>query len=383
MNEFIGKWRNFITDSNRISENLEIGDTVVMKGDEREGRELTIIDKRTMFGSNLQAFTVQDENGMGRSEYDETQLVKIGGVEDRAARSAQFNDGNEFEDEHLDTDGVLDGVIDEELFTPNEMSAKSVEDENLAEGKELDVVETDNRDSTYTILRLSNGDYVEVNVIELYQNLIDNQSDDENLAEIKSLNESAPGYNTRKFGHPLPTLESIQAAHEAKGRIHLSENASLDVDVNTEEDEVEVTYNGESYKSALGDELLFIHYFGDGEYHSENDAPEIFKYLKGKGGELEVDDDEATLTIKMSNLEDGEVNTIKEVRGPIEKIELHIKKGESVDDLDQYGFETNVDDEPIEDLFDENGLSLRDMSIIYDQRGDMYLMDTEDITKYH
>ena len=383
MNEFIGKWRNFITDSNRISENLEIGDTVVMKGDEREGRELTIIDKRTMFGSNLQAFTVQDENGMGRSEYDETQLVKIGGVEDRAARSAQFNDGNEFEDEHLDTDGVLDGVIDEELFTPNEMSAKSVEDENLAEGKELDVVETDNRDSTYTILRLSNGDYVEVNVIELYQNLIDNQSDDENLAEIKSLNESAPGYNTRKFGHPLPTLESIQAAHEAKGRIHLSENASLDVDVNTEEDEVEVTYNGESYKSALGDELLFIHYFGDGEYHSENDAPEIFKYLKGKGGELEVDDDEATLTIKMSNLEDGEVNTIKEVRGPIEKIELHIKKGEPVDDLDQYGFETNVDDEPIEDLFDENGLALRDMSIIYDQRGDMYLMDTEDITKYH
>ena len=383
MNEFIGKWRNFITDSNRISENLEIGDTVVMKGDEREGRELTIIDKRTMFGSNLQAFTVQDENGMGRSEYDETQLVKIGGVEDRAARSAQFNDGNEFEDEHLDTDGVLDGVIDEELFTPNEMSAKSVEDENLAEGKELDVIETDNRDSKYTILRLSNGDYVEVNVIELYQNLIDNQSDDENLAEIKSLNESAPGYNTRKFGHPLPTLESIQAAHEAKGRIHLSENASLDVDVNTEEDEVEVTYNGESYKSALGDELLFIHYFGDGEYHSENDAPEIFKYLKGKGGELEVDDDEATLTIKMSNLEDGEVNTIKEVRGPIEKIELHIKKGESVDDLDQYGFETNVDDEPIEDLFDENGLSLRDMSIIYDQRGDMYLMDTEDITKYH
>lgn len=97
-----------------------------------------------------------------------------------------------------------------------------------------------------------------------------------------------------------------------EGRIHLSGDVYYFVDVNTEEDEVEVTYNGESYKSALGDELLFIHYFGDGEYHSENDAPEIFKYLKGKGGELEVDDDEATLTIKMSNLEDGEVNTLKE-----------------------------------------------------------------------
>ena len=46
----------------------------------------------------------------------------------------------------------------------------------LREGKELDVIETDNRDSKYTILRLSNGDYVEVNVIELYQNLMDNQA---------------------------------------------------------------------------------------------------------------------------------------------------------------------------------------------------------------
>ena len=52
------------------------------------------------------------------------------------------------------------------------------EEGEIYEGKELDVIETDNRDSQYTILRLSNGDYVEVNVIELYQNLIDNQSDD-------------------------------------------------------------------------------------------------------------------------------------------------------------------------------------------------------------
>ena len=94
----------------------------------------------------------------------------------------------------------------------------------------------------------------------------------------------------------------------ARFKEFLNENASLDVDVNTEEDEVEVTYNGESYKSALGDELLFIHYFGDGEYHSEKDAPEIFKYLKEKGGELEVDDDEATLTIKMSDLAKGKLN---------------------------------------------------------------------------
>mgnify|MGYP001170408597 CR=1 FL=1 len=37
-----------------------------------------------------------------------------------------------------------------------------------------------------------------------------------NLAEGKQLNESAPGYDTRKFGEALPTLESVKAAHEAK-----------------------------------------------------------------------------------------------------------------------------------------------------------------------
>ena len=82
----------------------------------------------------------------------------------------------------------------------------------------------------------------------------------------------------------------------------------------------------------------------------------------------------------------AEGKLLKEVRGPIEKIELRIKKGEKfdIDELrDDYGFEMNVDEVPIEDLFDETGIALRDMSIVYDQRDDMYLMNTEDIEKYH
>ena len=38
----------------------------------------------------------------------------------------------------------------------------------------------------------------------------------DDLAEGKQLNENAPGYDTRKFGEALPTLESVKAAHEAK-----------------------------------------------------------------------------------------------------------------------------------------------------------------------
>ena len=81
----------------------------------------------------------------------------------------------------------------------------------------------------------------------------------------------------------------------------------------------------------------------------------------------------------------AEGKLLKEVRGPL-KVELSIKKGEAfdIDELmDDYGFDYNVDEVPVEDLFDENGLALRDMSVVYDQRDDMYLMDTEDIEKYH
>ncbi len=39
------------------------------------------------------------------------------------------------------------------------------------------------------------------------------------LGEKSLLNENAPGYDTRKMGEPLPTLESVKAAHEAKENI--------------------------------------------------------------------------------------------------------------------------------------------------------------------
>tara|TARA_R100000951_G_scaffold5223_1_gene5765 strand:- start:538 stop:813 length:276 start_codon:yes stop_codon:yes gene_type:complete len=81
----------------------------------------------------------------------------------------------------------------------------------------------------------------------------------------------------------------------------------------------------------------------------------------------------------------AEGKLLKEVRGPL-KIELRIKKGKAFDMdelMDDYGFDENVDGVPVEDLFDENGLALKDMSIVYDSRDDMYLIDTEDINKYH
>tara|TARA_R110002050_G_scaffold143410_1_gene268635 strand:+ start:239 stop:475 length:237 start_codon:yes stop_codon:yes gene_type:complete len=47
--------------------------------------------------------------------------------------------------------------------------------EDYSEGNELEVVDTYNRDPQYTVLHLSNGDYVVVNVVDLYQNMKYNQ----------------------------------------------------------------------------------------------------------------------------------------------------------------------------------------------------------------
>ena len=38
------------------------------------------------------------------------------------------------------------------------------------------------------------------------------------VSEKTLLNENAPGYDTRKTGESLPTLESVKAAYEAEGK---------------------------------------------------------------------------------------------------------------------------------------------------------------------
>ena len=44
------------------------------------------------------------------------------------------------------------------------------------------------------------------------------------VSEKTLLNESAPGYDTRKTGESLPTLESVKAAYEAKNDIKEDES---------------------------------------------------------------------------------------------------------------------------------------------------------------
>ena len=76
-------------------------------------------------------------------------------------------------------------------------------------------------DFTIKVDQLTDG---EVNDIEYLEDRIKTHLEEpairqKYLAEGKLINESAPGYDTRKTGEALPTLESVKAAYEAKNDI--------------------------------------------------------------------------------------------------------------------------------------------------------------------
>ena len=78
------------------------------------------------------------------------------------------------------------------------------------------------------------------------------------------LSENAPGYDTRKFGNPLPTLESVQAAHEAKkdeedevrdGVKSAAEKLGMKPSHIKEVDSFDFTIYGPMYDFATGEEM--------------------------------------------------------------------------------------------------------------------------------
>ena len=164
MSEFSKKWKQFITEEKTpLRENFEVGDTVTFRGMEMGGDTMTVVGKRKMFavkdnGGDLMAILVELPDGT-TSEYDETQLTAAPTIDTPTiTMDDELNDlVDEFssyvddpsnplgEPGDLDADDVLDSVLDEELFTPNEMGDKAVEDESnsaaFQEGKGQDLAD--------------------------------------------------------------------------------------------------------------------------------------------------------------------------------------------------------------------------------------------------
>ena len=279
--------RKYLAEGKLLKEEYEVGDIVLMRGDELKGEELTIDSKRRMFGSKLNAYTVKKSNGE-TAEYDETQLVAVPTLD------ADY----EFHDE-------LDSLVDE--FSDEDDEATKRRRNHQAQSMDLDGYVDDPSNPL--------GEPVMENVIN------------------------------------VPLADYYDFADEAKFVQEFLDSTGIETTVRVGRDGLDITYS---------------------QYEDKNDLEQT---LNNRGYEWDY--------YTQSNLYEGKL--LNEVRGPIEKIELQISKGEvmSTYHLDQYGFDENVDGVPIEDLFDPTGRALRDMSIVYDQRGSMYLMDTEDITKYH
>ena len=95
----------------------------------------------------------------------------------------------------------------------------------LAEGKlikeleAIDAASSDLKEFIQAVEKASNSE----EIFEKFENWVDSfmpgaikEDLKKYLAKGTLLNENAPGYDTRKFGEALPTLESVKAAHEAK-----------------------------------------------------------------------------------------------------------------------------------------------------------------------
>ena len=86
-----------------------------------------------------------------------------------------------------------------------------------------------------------------------YKKFVYDQSLTKDEDTKQTLNENAPGYDTRKFGEPLPTLESVKAAHEAKegDKKEIKEAKMVRVDV----DEIMMHINQYQRGNIDGDDL--------------------------------------------------------------------------------------------------------------------------------
>ena len=111
--------------------------------------------------------------------------------------------------------------------------------------------------------------------VELLRNGDIKWSADVTLAEGKLLKENAPGYDTRKFGESLPTLESVKAAYE-DGNAKEDVKETLDDDVWRKLDDLRDEYDDDyvikSIIKAMStddanlylDAIMQDHGFGDG-----------------------------------------------------------------------------------------------------------------------
>lgn len=199
----LNNFREFLYESK-----FKVGDKVTMTSG---GEDMEIIKTRRMFGSNINAYTVKNVGG-DEYEYDESQLKLAEGKIDnqldklfRLSIGAHVGLGEDklykltqaWEAWNVENDDKYDSLVD-----PLYMAVELVQDAGVPGVNNVE------DDKEYRMYIKSAEKHLK-------------QFNKDAAAAAKKLNEnllteSAPGYDTRKSGEALPTLESVKAAYEAK-----------------------------------------------------------------------------------------------------------------------------------------------------------------------
>ena len=165
------------------------------------------------------------------------------------------------------------------------------------------------------------------------------------VSEKTLLNENAPGYDTRKTGEPLPTLDSVKAAYEAKNTKPLNEAKKSEIDKKLAEIDKAGRITTLEAKIAAIDEAVEAKNNRINMVQEDENLSELIdkKRVKEMQKEIKLLEKSKKLYEKQLDKENGKKSSKKEMVDEY-NVEPHDKPDASMDTEMNEDFDSVVDD---------------------------------------
>ena len=165
------------------------------------------------------------------------------------------------------------------------------------------------------------------------------------VSEKTLLNENAPGYDNRKTGEPLPTLDSVKAAYEAKNAKSLNEAKKSEIDKKLAEIDKAGRISTLEAKIAAIDEAVEAKNNRISMVQEDENLSELIdkKRVKEMQKEIKLLEKSKKLYEKQLDKENGKKSSKKEMVDEY-NVEPHNKPDASMDTEMNEDFDSVVDD---------------------------------------